>query len=401
MKTPRLNAALAALGFMILCVIGFSFYAQLTEDRYIHTIAPLWWFQKSAGGALQRAALRQPDLLPMYGSSELRAGAARTGRELLASYPTGFMVFPIGWPKVGPLSMALTLAATDAAATNRKIVISLAPSYFSIEDAFYEGDFSALNATELTFSTHLSFALKQSFAQRMLQYPQTVQHDFILRFALNQLANDSVLHRVFYGAVFPLGRLQLWIYRLQDHWEVLSIIQEKQLKTTVHREPTPLDWPETIARLNLQSELHANNNQFGFDNDYWKTHAAELLKQKDSWPDAKLAQAIQNSPGWHDLDLLLREVKELGIQTIILSVPMKGVFFDYLGNSANTRALYYQKMHEVGERYAIPVFTFETHETDKYFIFDVFDHLSRGGWATYDQVMDAFYHDTLTNALGH
>ena len=291
--------------------------------------------------------------------------------------------------------MALTLAATDGATQNKKIVISLAPTYFSTDEAFYEGDFSALNANELAFSTRLSFALKQSFARRMLQYPATLAGDRILHMALNQLANDSFLHRTFYYMLFPLGRLQLWVHRLQDHREVLSIIHEKQLKPDVRKRPEAVDWAETIVRLSRQSERQANNNTFGFDNDYRLAHHEEILRAQNDLPDAKLTQGIQTSTGWGDLDLLLREVKELGADAIILSIPMKGIYFDYRGNTSTARALYYQKMREFGVRYAIPVFTFEDHEADTYFIVDLFDHLSRRGWAYYDQVMDAFYHDKL------
>lgn len=395
MKTPHLQSAVIALAVTLVAVFAFTFYAHWMEDRYIHAIAPLNWFQKTAGGALQRAALRQPDLVPIYGSSELRAGSARTGRQLLATYPTGFMIFPIGWPKVGALSMALTLASSDSAIYNRKIVLSLAPIYFSIDEAFYEGSFTPLNANELVFSTRLSYDLKHRFAQRMLQYPQTVEKDFTLRFALNQLAHTSLINRFLYYTIFPLGRLQLWVYRLQDHWQVLSIIQEKQLDPLVKRKAEVINWTETIARLSAEDGRHANNNQFGFDNEYWTEHHDEVLNTKNDWPDEKLIPAIQNSTGWNDLDLLLSETKELGAQALILSVPIKGLYWDYRGNTSAARALYYQKIHEFGARYNIPVFAFEEHETDQFFISDVFDHLSRGGWAYYTQIIDAFYHDKL------
>ncbi|MFN8486537.1 MAG: D-alanyl-lipoteichoic acid biosynthesis protein DltD [Caldilineaceae bacterium] len=395
MKTPHLYSASVALALAFAAALVFNSYAQWQEDRYIHAIAPLNWFQKTAGGALQRSALRQPDLLPIYGSSELRDGDARPGRALLATYPTGFMIFPIGWLKAGPLSMALTLAASASAGKNRKIVISLAPAFFSIDDSFYEGSYTNLNANELVFSTQLSLALKHRFAERMLQFPQTVAQDFILRFALNQLAHASFFNRCLYAAVFPLGRLQLWIYRLQDHWRVYSLIQAKQLTPTVKRQPAPVDWTKIIAELSVEAERHANSNPFGFENDYWKTHKDEVLHTKNDWPDAKLTQAIQTSREWNDLDLLLSEAKELGVRAIILSVPIKGSYWDYRGNTAAARALYYQKIEAFGARYGMPVFTFADHEADKYFISDTFDHLSRRGWAYYAQTLDAFYHDQL------
>jgi len=400
MKTPHLTSALVALSLFFGLVIGFTLYAHWTEDRYIHALAPLWLSQKAIGGALQKAALRQPDLLPIYGSSELHFGASETGLDLLATYPTGFMICPIGWSEMGPLSLALILAASGGAARHKKIVISLTPLYFSTSKPSYAANFSSLDAAELAFSTQLSLPLKQRFARRMLQYPRTLRRDPIVRFALQQLVNNSLLPRLFYYAVFPLGQLQLWVQRLQDQWEVLALIQRQGVNPTIQRNPQGINWPATIARLSQQAAQLADDNPFGFDQNFWHKHRAEIPQRKNGWPDDKLAAAIHNANGWKDLDLLLSEVKELDANALIVSVPMKGIFQDYQGNSPATRALYYQKLHELGDRYAIPVVTFEEQEYNRYFMNDFYDHLSTEGWARYDQVLDAFYHNKQLNVLG-
>jgi hypothetical protein len=56
---------------LIASLIGFNYYAQALEFRYVNALAPLNLTQMENGDALQRAALQKPDLLMMYGSSEL------------------------------------------------------------------------------------------------------------------------------------------------------------------------------------------------------------------------------------------------------------------------------------------------------------------------------------------
>ncbi|MCX6045854.1 MAG: hypothetical protein NT075_12135 [Chloroflexi bacterium] len=401
MKIPHLISGLTAFGLVLGLLVGFTLYAQWTENRYIHALAPLWLSEKAVGGALQKAALRQPDLLSVYGSSELHFGASQVGLDLLSTYPTGFMICPIGWAEMGPLSLALMLAASDGAAQHKKIVISLTPLYFSTSKPSYAANFSDLNANELAFSTHLSLPLKQRFAHRMLQYPRTLRSDPILRFALQQLVSASSLHRILYYAVFPLGRLQLAVQHLQNHWAVLAMLQKQALTPTVQKNSQGIDWPAKIATLRQQAAQLADNNPFGFENDFWHRHQAEIPGRKNRWSDEKLTEAIHDANGWKDLDLLLSEAKELDADNLIVSVPMKGMFKDYEGNSPATRALYYQKLHEFGDRYGIPVVAFEDQEYNLYFMNDFYDHLSREGWAHYDQVLDAFYHNELLKVLGH
>jgi D-alanine transfer protein len=396
MKTPHLLSAVAALGLAFVLVIGFVVYAQQVEDRYVHAVAPLWWQQKSLGSALQKTAFRQSDLLPIYGSSELNMGGWNTGRDLLKKYPTGFIIFSIGSRDIGPLNMALALAATDAAAQNKKLVISLSPGYFITDTPNYPSGFSNLIANELAFSVRLSYGLKQAIARRMLRYPETLANDPILRFALQQLAIDSLTGRTLYYGSFPLGRLHLWVLHLQDHWEVLAYIRaHPELSPAIDQQTAKLDWPSIIAQQAKKAQAQATNNPFGFENGAWLRHSDVTLNEKGDLPDPILHEKLAQSETWTDLDLLLRELAELGAHPLLISAPLKGSFLDYRGNSQTARALYYAKIQAYASRYWLPVVTFEKYEYDPYFVADAFDHLSKVGWAYYDQTLDAFYHDAL------
>ena len=165
MSGPHLKPALVAVLLLVTGLAGFSVYAQRVEQRYIHALAPLstpkipgtkeemLYPQRNQGSALQRWAFRQPDLLPLYGSSEV-AGYPWDTSVLFRSYPTGFTTFPVGWADTTPLTFLQEFAAVGSDIRGKKLVISLSPSwFFSREMVFpysYLGNFSALHASELT-----------------------------------------------------------------------------------------------------------------------------------------------------------------------------------------------------------------------------------------------------------
>jgi poly-D-alanine transfer protein DltD len=71
MKLPHLVPALVAVTLAGCLLAAFDFHARTVEDGYVHALAGDTFHQKSLGNAIQKATLRQPDLLPVYGSSEV------------------------------------------------------------------------------------------------------------------------------------------------------------------------------------------------------------------------------------------------------------------------------------------------------------------------------------------
>ena len=90
---------------------GVYWHARRLERRYVHALAPEAFEQKTQGSAIAREAFRQPDLLPIFGSSELlvtrRYAKPFEAGSLFRDYPTGFNVFPIAW--LGALILACAM----------------------------------------------------------------------------------------------------------------------------------------------------------------------------------------------------------------------------------------------------------------------------------------------------
>ena len=84
-RLPHFLAALAALLATAAGSLAYTLYARRTEYKYVHAVAALDHSEISGGVAVERAALTQPDLLLIYGASELvlldtKYEATRLGR---------------------------------------------------------------------------------------------------------------------------------------------------------------------------------------------------------------------------------------------------------------------------------------------------------------------------------
>lgn len=385
-------------------LVSGTLYAREQERRYIHALAPQMFEQKSQGSALQRAAFREADLLPLYGTSELLLTNRYHASALFRNYPTGFTVFPVGKPGTTSLITLQDLAAVGADLRGKRVAISFSPGWFlqtMLDAASYAGNFSRLHASELVFSTQLSYAVKQGAARRMLDYPSTVEREPLLRFALNELADDSPTSRLLYYAVLPLGKLQTLVLRLQDHWETLRFLRAQQgLRPAVPREVAPVDWPAVLARAQSDTRRHSSNNIFGFPNDYWQIHSDEVLKQKDERSSAVFLRLLQDSKEWGDLRLLLRGLQDLGAEPLIISMPMNDTYFEFLGTSASALHAYSEKLQQVTEAaHADKVMDFGLHGGDATVFAYPGYHLTETGWVHYNYALDAFYHDRPLNDL--
>src|SRR5260370_41879627 len=89
-------AAVLAAGLLGGGLVSASSYVRWLESRSIHTLAPMMFALKNQGTELQAEAFRHPDLLVVYGSSELEQPNRYHASNLFRDYPTGFTLFPVG-----------------------------------------------------------------------------------------------------------------------------------------------------------------------------------------------------------------------------------------------------------------------------------------------------------------
>ncbi len=336
---PYLFTALIASGLVAAVLFGAGMEAVHLEHTTILSTAPELFSLKNQGLAFQRAAAHAPNVLPLYGSSELTAvRVPERANIFFRTAPTGFQVSPVGARGMPPLIILQKVGALGPALRGKKLAISLSPGLTAHPGRkAYEGNFSLLAASEMVFGTALDFELKREIASRMLECPSTLEKSPLLEFALRRLASNRWLDRVVFCALWPIGKAQNAILEMQDHFAAFNYIRYKS-KPASRRHLEIIDWPKLIAKLSA-------------------------LKTTDEDKTKKL-----------------------------LSMPIAGDFYDQRGISRSARENYYVKLRAFAQRYHFALVEFKGHDEDSAFLYLHKSHLTAKGWIYYDRALDDFFH---------
>jgi D-alanyl-lipoteichoic acid biosynthesis protein DltD len=397
-------AAALALCLVFAAALGYTLYARSTELRYVHAVAALDHSEISGGTAIERAALSQPDLLLIYGASELvLLDTKYEATRFFSTYPTGFMVFNAATKGGSSLSIAQRLAALGADLRGKRVIFAIGPAIMTmapfgdVAERHYDGNFSELHALELAFSPYLSMSTKRIAAARMLDFPETLRKAPFLAFALRTLAHESILNSILYALGWPLGRLQLGAMHLQDHYATVTFIHHRSAaEVQVTRQPRQIDWTALVQTAEKEQIQNTDSNPFGVDNSQWpKIKELFVNLPPPGSRDADFINDVTIAREWGDLDIALKVMQELGTNGLVMSSPMNVPLWETIGVSASAQNTYYGTLHTAVDPYNFPVLDSQEYGTIRYFSMDLASHASRKGWVYVDQRLDRIYHGTL------
>lgn len=402
-RAPHLTALAVVSVLMALGLAVATFYVRAMTRHAIHHFANTQSDSKILGVTIIREAFRHPDILTDFGSSEMIRGRGRPfyGPAFFANAPSGFVLFPVADLGATPLAELLRVAAAGPAVRGKRLLVSFTPQVFIGKghdrfDEMYRGNFSPLQATVLAFSNDLSPALARDLATQLLKHAATLRHEILLRAALSARARDTGFGRAMYLALYPLGMMQEGFYRIADDFLVWRALSEWKDKDRLPRPPAePPNWSVLADSADRYTRAHASGNQWGIEDKFFAQYGRYFLKQKGAKDSTEWLASLNEGYGWPELDLLLRLLKERGAKPLIITTPKHGLFDEFAGLNAPVRIRYYDKFRAAVAPYGFPVETFEQYDTVKYFLNDPDSHLSPRGWLRYDQLVDAFYHDSL------
>ena len=369
--TPHLMSALIACAIVIAVLCSSRMLAIHLERKTVHLIAPQDFFIKNQGLAFERAAARRPDILLLYGSSELIDPIPNRASDFFASAPTGFQVCPVGKAGATSLIILQKLGALGSELRGRKIAISLSASSFltpALRPDFYAGNFSSMAASNILFGNAIDFNLKAAIAKRMLQFPDTLAEDGLVELAARCFASGRPSDRIILMALWPLGKLENATLDLQDHFEALVYILAGGRRIP--------DWLRPAHSHRLHARSSKDQNRESFD---------EIRPARDAAFRSRVATASE----WTDLELLFRTLAELKADPLILSMPFDA--YAATGVSRSAREVYYERMRELAQRYHFPLVEFEQHDADPGFLIAHREHPTPRGWMAYNRALDDFF----------
>jgi D-alanine transfer protein len=378
---PHLFSAVIACGLVAAILFVGRTIAIHVEQKTISSTAPEIFPLKNQGLAFQRAAAHAPDVLPLYGSSELVIGLPDRASQFFRTAPTGFQISPVGKRGATTMTILQKIGALGADLRGKKLAISLSSEWFFTfhRRDWYEGNFSLLAASELVFSNALDFSLKRQVASLMLQFPNPLAKSPLLRFALERLASGGQLNQIVFCMLWPLGKIQNAMLDLQDHFAALSYIFH-DTKRTPRRRVEMVDWSELIA-----------------DRSRNRGKAAGLVEHfVPPWAkEPAFRTRVEVTPEWTDLELLLRILAKIHARPLLLCMPLDGQVYDKAGISRSAREGFYTKIRALSQRYDVPLVQFKEHESDPAFLDSQSSHLTAKGWIFYNRVLDDFFHERV------
>lgn len=385
-EIPHLFSGLIALGLAAIFFFATERVLIHLEHASIVSTAPDSFAIKNQGLAIQRAAAHARNVLPIYGSSELRVpDAPERGNIFFRTAPTGFQLSPVGSGGANPLIMLQKVGALGSHLRGKKLAISLSPGWFLTANPSwkgYNGNFSPMAATEMVFGTALDFDLKQKIASRMLQCPSTLENRPLLEVALKLLSSGRWFDDALFCALWPLGKAQVALLELEDHLAAFNHVR-RNINPVSPRRPETLDWPRLIAKVETTKTTDPPDAS---------KPAGLNVQIAPGARDVGFRYGVKVSPSWIDLELLLRILASVHARPLILSMPIAGDFYDHAGVSRSAREDYYTKLRALVQRYHFAVVEFKGHDEDPTFLIRHQNHLTAKGWMYYDRALDDFFH---------
>jgi D-alanine transfer protein len=379
------KAVLIGLALLVALLAASVPIFRLIERPVMGHLIALPLPEKNQGVFLQKEAFRRPDVLPVYGSSELTEDMEFRADEVFWHMPKGFQVCPVGTGGNTTLLMAEKIAALGDSGRGQKIVIILSPVWFRDHRPRADhvaGNFSPLQVISLLQNPALDDKMRRRFAERMLRFPTSLEGHRAIEERLRDLRSGGERHPwkdwLSQAELWMQGRMLAWEDRLNTLLAVYAY-GINELGTWKHK-PAKLALGKRIQRIEGARRVPPADD--------------EPVDPTGPSAEASLS-AMQNSEEWADFELLLDTLKALEAKPLIISLPMPAEFSSGRVITQETRAYYYSRIEAMSTARDFPALTFSDHDRDSDFMTGNTGHPTARGWLYVNHALDEFFHNRI------
>lgn len=394
-----LAAGWATLLLMIAVAVLWRWGGGVVSERG-HEMTGASWPPRNRGTALLRASLAPTDVVPLLGTSELIRQRVNRPDEFFASRPTGFRVVAIGAAGMVLVEHALAIGAVSGEVRGRKVGVLLSPGEVTLPDTgnrqkWFSGNYSRSHAAAVFVDDAFPDSLARDIARRLVKY-KGLSIDPVIETLVRFKAADGLAARAGAMALAPAARLDAAWIALVDRMEgAMALRRYTPGKLLTPTPQVPLDWARLDSVTRADYALESNNNKYGFENAWWAQFKSFLDVPAKPEMDERHRVLISTSPSWGELELLVRAIRSVGAQPVLLPMPLAGTFLGDKGVRADTRADYYDRLDAFARAHGVAMQDVRPHDLDRLYLHDQVSHLSSVGWLAVDRALDAFFHDSL------
>ena len=344
-------SGLAALEIYCSSIIQKRYFNEAWEfrDNKLHRIS------------ITQEAIKDPNTLLMFGSSELLADVPFKGVDFFSTKPFGFHLFPIGKAGTSCFSFVQKIGAQQIP-KNTPLVISLSPSFFltkAIKKEYVIGNSSLMQMYQILLGTY-SLEFKRKFLKRVENFEEFTKQDW----QLNTLKYCLEKNLILYYMLYPYFWMQQRIEISKDIVESAIALEHDHKKQT---NLSVLDWTVLLEEANKISVRK------------YKVPITNTRTEKE------FTETLDSAEEWLDLEMLLDLLEERKIPALILSMPIHTDILKSQGISDRAMAMYENKLKQIVTAKRMHCFYFKEFENNVDFFLDNGDHLSSKGWIEYNK----------------
>lgn len=343
--------------------------------------------------SIYRAAMKDPQFIPFFGSSELQRYDPFHPDALADKYKRDYTPFLIGHAGTESLDHYLTMQAMGDSLNNKKMVFFVSPQWFvkkGVSKGAFNANFSTLHAIDFINNSGIGETERRYVAKRILHYGST-KADTIITNALENISNGeelTTIQKKYIAAkrtILEKNKDVLGSHIPDNSWDLLNK-QEKKL-------------PETYNTQSLDSlafeiaKKNTTNNDFRIKNSFYTKHVEANVERLNG---AQKHFNYLQSPEYADFQVVLQELARQNVDVQFVVTPVNSKWREYTQLSSEMLDEFSTKIDHQITSQGFKVIDLTKKSTEPYYMQDTI-HLGWRGWVDLDTKIKPFLEDKKTN----
>ena len=310
----------------------------------------------------------------LMGSSELGAPVEQNPNVWLPTNSSDFDLYQSGRGFQQSLYHAIELAAVAPNLTNNKVALLVSPQWFSrggIKAGAFESVFSYAAWNAMLANPHLSASTRQRLIARVGELmPQVC--------SVGTSCATTTLGTVQEVINLPYAAFAQRVNELRDTYHGTDY--RKAVAYTGAWQPgkqamATIDWVSEQAKASAMGKSRVTN-PYGLDNSYY---AKRILPYLPKLRGHESNVTYTASSEYGDLQLFLDVAHDLGVDVMLVSLPVNGLWSDYTGLPRAERDGFAAKIRSIASANSVRLTDLTVNSYEPYYFYDTI-HLGWRGW---------------------
>jgi len=310
----------------------------------------------------------------LMGSSELGAPVEQNPGVWLPTNSSDFDLYQSGRGFQQSLYHAIELAAVAPNLTNNKVALLVSPQWFSrggIKAGAFESVFSYAAWNAMLANPHLSASTRQRLIARVGELmPQVC--------SVGTSCATTTLGTVQEVINLPYAAFAQRVNELRDTYHGTDY--RKAVAYTGAWQPgkqamATIDWVSEQAKASAMGKSRVTN-PYGLDNSYY---AKRILPYLPKLRGHESNVTYTTSSEYGDLQLFLDVAHDLGVDVMLVSLPVNGLWSDYTGLPRAERNGFAAKIRSIASANSVRLTDLTVNSYEPYYFYDTI-HLGWRGW---------------------